>query len=221
MLTIGPYFHADFSYQQKPGELAVPLNLAIEWATSQGACRIPLFRAPWATPPKLGLHHVVFRRSDLPCDMECSADEPIENFLSLDALLLAIYKHWQILRSPFDVLNELATSLPLSNHGTKVIYDTGLLHPDIEARGFRLNTCFKEPEHSLVQIGWESTNARTRFHTCVLAFKLDAAGSTVFAEWIPNLESGICQLLDAELRRLAPSDPRQILTDAGRQLLIA
>jgi len=224
-VTLGPFFTTANS-SEPVSEQIVPLNLAIEWSSPHEARRLLLFRhRPPYCPDRIRLEQIVFRRSDLPCDMECQAyqaiDTPAGIFLPLEALLAALYRSCEIARPLRDLLNELVAVVPIYNRGIGQIRTEGLLTPEAEARGFRLNTFFQESELIYAQLGWESKSQSTRFHVCLATFQWHPDRRLNHGSWVTPREVGVSQILADELHRLVRGNPTALLSEAGINFLKA
>ena len=222
-ITLGPFFTAGQPSPQVNAQISA-LRLAMEWSNSNHATSIPLFRSilPYA-PDRTRLEHILFRTSDLPCDIECllyqAIDTPEGTFIPLDALLLALYRNSLISRTIFQLLNELAAVVPLRNSVTSPISTKGLLSTEAEARGFRLNAAFEEAGLIYAQIGWEAECSPTRFHVCAAVFRSKPNLSLDEGKWIAQQDVGASQILSDELHRLVPGKPSNLLKKAGLQFL--
>jgi hypothetical protein len=223
-IAFGPFFASAHATQQVSGQI-VPLNLAMEWSSPSEALRIPLFcqRLSYAQD-RIRLEHIVFRGSDLPCDMECQEYQAIHTatgvFLPLEGLLVALYRSCEIYRSVFQILNEFAAIVPLHATVTSPLASTGLLATEAERRGFRLNALFQESGLTYAQIGWEPECRSTRFHVCLASFRPGPAGEWDAGNWMAHGDIGVSQLLADELHRLVPGAPVDLLSRAGRRLLL-
>lgn len=222
-ITLGPFFatapHPDLACKH-----IRPLNLVVEWSSPQRATRIHLFRfIPPSASAHVRLEHVLFRQTDLPFDIECPADQVIDSsegtFLPLDALLTALYRAFGGPRSIPQLLNELAAIVPLHSPLTKPIVGLGLLKPEVEAMGFRLNSFHPIPGQVWVQFGWQPASSATRFHVCVAVLSLTRAKQLNTGEWMTQREMGTYQLLDEDLHRLFPGSPMRLLSASGIQML--
>jgi hypothetical protein len=224
-ITLGPFLTSVHTIQPASDGI-VPLNLAMEWSNPNRATRIPLFREllPYS-PDRLRFEHIFFRHRDLPCDLECLDYQVIEGtqgaFLSLDALLAALYAGCRISRSIFQLLNELAEVVPLHSTVTNPITTKGILAPEAEALGFRLNAVFPERGLIYAQIGWEADCRSMRFHVCVATFRQGTAGKCSGAKWIPKRDTGVSRILTLELHRIVPGNPNDLFTEVGLQFLKA
>jgi hypothetical protein len=202
----------------------LPLNLAMEWANFREARQIHLFRhRPPHAPDRIRLDHVVFHERELPCEIECQDYKTVQTpkgaFLPLDGLLTAMYRSGDISRPVFETLDELAAVVPLQSRVSHPILSTGLLVPQAEARGFRLNALFQESGRVLAQFAWESGGRRVRFHACLASFQPDRTGRLDSGEWVAERETGLCQVLAHELHRLVPGNPHNLLSKAGLFLI--
>jgi hypothetical protein len=115
-ITIGPFFAKAFSDVISFGPVQL-LNLVLEWATPERAISIPLFRGGGPHDQnQLRLHHILLRRENLPCDLQCPAYQVVtsdtDEFLPLDALLAALFQGDQIRRPVFSILKELSSVIP-------------------------------------------------------------------------------------------------------------
>lgn len=223
VITLGPFFTPEHSSQPANTEI-VPLSLAVEWANANTAIRIPLFRRPLRhAPDRIRLENVVFRRSDLPSDMECQEYQVIDTmegrFLPLDALLAALYSTGEIARPIFSVLEELAAQVPFHNALRKPIAAQSLLSPEAETRGFRLNAVFHESGLIYAQVGWEPECQSTRFHVCAVSFRTSPGSRLEAVSWVAPREIGVCQMLSKELRRIVRGDPMGLFSESGIQLM--
>jgi hypothetical protein len=222
-ISLGPFFIRDGSSQGSSCEV-LPLKLAVEWANADQAVRIPLFRRLLKhAPDRIRLEHIVFRRRDLPCDMECQENQVSETFegtfLPLDALLAARYGAGTISRPVFSVLNELAALVPLQETVTNRITQTGLLLAEADKRGFRLNAVFQEAGLFYAQIGWEPDCLPTRLHVCLASFRPGSAQNLQEVQWMLGHEVGISEVLSGELRRLVPGNAIDLFSQAGADFL--
>ena len=196
----------------------------MEWSNSKQAISIPLFRqVVLHAPDRIRLEHIFFRRGDLPCDVECLDYQAIVTsegtILPLDSLLLALYRNCVISRTIFQLLNELATVVPLSNSLTSPIPTKGLLATEAEARGFRLNAVFQELGLIYAQIAWEAECSPTRFHVCTAAFRSKPCQSLDEGKWIAQQDVGVSQVLSDELHRLVPGKPYNLFRKEGLRFL--
>lgn len=222
-ISLGPFFIRGGSSQGSSCEV-VPMKLAVEWANADHAVRIPLFRRLLEhAPDRIRLEHIVFRRSDLPCKMECQENQVSETsqgtFLPLGALLAECYRTGKISRPVFSVLNELAALAPLQEPVTNRITKTGLLLAKAEARGFRLNAVVQDAGLFYAQVGWEPEGSSTRLHVCCASFGSGTPQNLEEVQWMPPGEIGMSAVLAGELRRLVPGKAIDLFNQAGIHFL--
>jgi|SRR5208282_3414930 len=222
-LTLGPFF-TTARFTLPKSDLIVPLNLEMEWSTAKKATRIPLFRhLPPHAPESIRLEHIVFRRVDLPCDLECRENQTVTTpeviYLPLDPLLGALYRRREISRPVFQLLNDLVAVVPLRSRVSNPITTRGLLAAEAEAKGFRLNAVFREDAAICAQIGWESGCRSLRFHACLASFKRSPNRALHPGIWRIAGEIGVAQILADQLHQLKPGNPLDLLSETGIQLL--
>ena len=197
-----------------------PLRLHIEWAGPNTFGQIPLFRRDSGqTGGTMRLEELVFDRKELPFDLECFEYQvtriPHAVFLPLDSLLAALYGRFDVRRSVCQVLSELASTVLLNYPVRRLITVHGLLAPEVEAAGFRLNTVLREGRSIFANIAWQADSRASRFHTCVCKFEMSKTGAPNEGTWQPVVIPGVAQLLTGELRQLSPSAPRKLFSPAG------
>jgi len=202
----------------------VPLNLVMEWANPARTWRLPLFcrRRPTGGYRRR-LEHIVFRRGELPCHIECPAYQvargPDGEYLPLDALLGKMLRTRAITRPVFRVLNDLASAVPLDTGITRPITAQGLLVAEAETHGFRLNSAFEDAGQIYAQIAWEPDCRPARFHTCAAAFSRKPGGKLGAGHWLNQRETGVARALAEEFHRLLPGTPSLLFSDTGVHFL--
>jgi hypothetical protein len=218
-ITLGPIF-TPVNAALHPRSQIVPLNLVMEWANPARAWRLPLFRRqPPNGADRIRLEHIVFRRGELPCHIECPAYQvahaPDGEYLPLDALLGKMLQTRLITRPVFRLLNDLASAVPLDNSITRPITAKGLLASNLEMQGFRLNTAFEHAGQICAQIGWEPECRPTRFHSCAAAFNRKPGKNLDTGYWLDCPEMGVARALAEEFHRLLAGAPIQLFSEAG------
>jgi hypothetical protein len=226
-LTFGPYFISACGAPSGAHTVnqVVPLGVSLEWAHAHAAVSIPLFRhRPRHAPGRLRLENVVFKRGELPFGLQCSQYQVVETpfddtFLPAEALLVALYAKYEVGRSILSVLAELASLVPLYNSVQFPLAGEGLLVPQAQRNGFRLNSIIRERGQIHTDIGWRPAGQDYVFHTCLCTFRCAHAGSNDPGQWKAHSVIGVAQLLACELHRLVPGLPEKLFTPVGRHLL--
>lgn len=222
-LTIGPLFTGHAAPVPQSATVA-PIGLQVEWAGANEMAAIPLYcYRPKHAPRRLRLEHIMFAAERLPFALECSDYQVIETaqgtYLPLEALLSGLYAKYQVGRSIFVVLAELAELVSLSGSVRHPIARPGLLIPQLEQKGFLLNSVFRDGQRIVAEIGWRSPHQEYLFHTCLCEFGCRNIGHGNTGAWKPTSLIGVHQPLARELHRLAPGTPDTLLTSAGRDFL--
>lgn len=222
-LTIGPLF-TGHSVSVAESVTIAPLGFQVEWAGADEMAAIPLYRyRPKHTSNRLRLDRIVFAVERLPFALDCSEYQVVETargtYLPLEGLLSQLYAKFQVSRSIFVVLAELAELMPLSGSVRHPIGRAGLLIPQVEKKGFLLNSVFREGDRVVAEIGWRPPFQEYVFHTCLCEFGCRKTGGGDTGVWKPTSLTGVHQPLSRELRRLAPGAPDTLLTSAGRYFL--
>lgn len=222
-LTLAPFFNEAPPSDSGCKEI-VPLQMQVEWASPKAAVVIPLFRyRPQPSTDKLRLEHIVVSSAQLPFEVECSPYHAVESpsgvFLPLEGLLSALYARHRIGRSIFALLEELAGLVPLYGSVRHPIATPGLLVPQVESRGFILNTVVHGDGRLFVEIGWKPRSQEYVFHVGLCAFNDADVEYGHPGVWIRPGVIGVAQLLSRELRQLISGEPRRLLTPAGLKLL--
>jgi hypothetical protein len=216
-ITIGPFFTL---YQ--PAE-ALPAGIAgtgtsIEWSSPEAAVQIPLFRHRPGRTTRFGIESVVLRSIDLPCDITCAAGHVIEvagkSYVPLEGLLAALYRSEG--RRPIrDLLRELVTMVPLQASFQNLAPAGGLI-PAAEEKGYGLAKAARDGEDILIELGWQPAENASLLHVGNGAMH---SHSPKKEAWIESPIPGVSALLAAELHRLLPGPPSEILSDRGWQYL--
>ena len=218
-LDLGPYclrYHgAEFS-----SPAVVHLGFGLEWASPAGAQRIPLLsRRPLDSLKQPRLESILFPVSQLSFSVECPEYQILEGpqgpFAPLESLLVALYRRFDVHRSIFEVLAEIASSIPLPGTVTKPVLANGLLTQEAEARGFRLNMVVHCDDQVLAQIAWKPRDNEYRFHVASCEF----GPNNREGKWIKPRVIGASELLSGELRQIAQGPPCSILSAAGESLV--
>ena len=222
-LTIGPFLTAEQASNSANSKI-VPLGFQLEWATALQAVAIPVFRhVTEHAPNRLRLQNVVFASAQLPFDLECSepqvVDTPNGTYLPLEALLSQLYSSYEVGRSIFAVLTELAELMPLSGSVRRPIAAPGLLIPEAEQKGFVLNSVVRNGKQIFAEIGWRPPNQGYVFHTCICDFAHGQAQNGDEGTWKPTCLTGVHQPLARELRVLAPGKPGTLFTPYGLRVV--
>ena len=222
-IILGPYFVGRL--QTKLSETGVsPLKLTMEWATPAKSYAIHLFRnRSVSLQDRTRLEHLVFPEQELSCDIEYQEWKATRTqnglFLPLDALLGALYGPGNTARPIFETLSELASAVQLDlllNHSVQA---SGMLTPEAEARGFRLNAVFPDSDQVHVQLAWQPADNTNRFHVCLANFSTTPGGELNAGEWTPERETGVCRALAVELHKSVAGPPRGLLSESGRILI--
>ena len=220
-IILGPFFStAPALALSCPDVVSLPLQL--EWASADKANQIPVFinrrGRTHATGP-LRLEHLVFPRNLLPLDLECSSYQvlhtPISVFLPLEALLVELYRRFDVGRSILQVLTELASLVPLESPTRRPVSGEGLLVAAAESAGFRLNTVISDGIRLYPEICWQVPGHATRFHACLCVFEGDQKTGLGQGIWQPPGLIGVAPLLAYELHRVAPGAPRAVFSATG------
>lgn len=195
----------------------------MEWATSTKSYAIHLFRNhPVSFQDRTRLEHLVFPEQELPCNIEYQEWKVARTlnglFLPLDALLAALYGPGNSARPIFETLSELASGVQFDRLDNS-IHTSGMLTPEAEARGFRLNAVFPDSDQVHVQLAWQPADNTNRFHVCLANFSTTPTGQLNAGEWTPERETGVCKALAAELHKLVAGPPRRLLSESGRILI--
>lgn len=222
-LTIGPLITTHPGSASRDPRIA-PLGLQIEWATPTGAAAIPLFRhMPQHAPNRLRLEHIVFASERLPFDLECSEHQVLETaagvYLPAEALLSQLYSRYCVERSIFVVLTELAGLTPLNGSVRCPIAEPGLLIPQVEQRGFILNSVIHDADRIYAEIGWRPVVNENVFHTCICEFACAQSGDDHAGVWVGPSLIGVHEPLSRALRHLVPGPPGTLFTPLGLNLL--
>ncbi len=224
-LRIGPLFTSCSSPQLADARIT-PLGLQMEWATARKGTAIPLFRRiSQHAPNRLRLEHIVFASDRLPFDLECSEHYVVETrlgvYLPAEALLAELYSRFQVTRSVFGVLSELAGLVALSGSVRCPIATPGLLIPQAERKGFVLNSVTGQGDRVFAEIGWRPSVQRYVFHTCVCEFVCSPVGHYDAGIWRAPTLIGVHGPLLLELRHLVCGNPDTMFTPSGRSLIAA
>ena len=222
-LTIGPLL-TGHPVPVPEGVTVAPIGLQVEWASAHEMAAIPLCRyRPGYASNRIRLEHIVIAAERLPFALECSEHQVVETalgvYLPLEALLSELYARYQVGRSIFVVLAELAELMPLSGSVRHPIARPGLLIPQVEQKGFVLNSVFRERERIVSEIGWRPPHQEYVFHTCLCEFGCRNIGDGNKGVWKPTSLIGVHQPLARELHRLVPGAPGTLLTCIGRDFL--
>jgi hypothetical protein len=211
-LVIGPYFSHIHAETAASGQV-VPLGIQMEWATTDAAVTIPIFRARRNNgPDRLTLERIVVSSCQLPFYVECARYHVIETsaglFLPLEALLAGLYEEHRACRSIFQVLTELGTLVPLGHPSRPLSASLELLNPEAERQGFVLSAVVADESGVYAEIGWRPPQQSYVFHTCICAFNRTLAGTPGQGRWQQAGTSGVGQVLSRELQRVfaVPSD---------------
>jgi hypothetical protein len=187
-----------------------PLEIQLECANHLQAIKIPLFRyRPSFAPDRFRAEDVVFAATELPFKLECSELQIVkaadQTFLPVGALLEALYARWQVQRSIFAILTELASNIPLEAAISRCPADAQwhLVAP-AEEHGFRVRHIIQDRDRIYVEIGWRPPTSAYVFHTCVRQFRCLAGGDIRAVRWAPSGLGGISLLLERELKHLVP-----------------
>lgn len=224
-ITFGPYFRADPA-TGGAGEEVLPLNIAMEWANPREFLSFHIFRRRSSrAPDRIGLEHLIFPAHELPREMACQDCEAVQTqngpFVALEGLLAAMYRRGEISRPVFETLEELASLVPFDSRVSRPISPSGLLLPSAETQGYRLNAVYRDSDRVLAHLAWQPEGKPTRFHVCAASFRSNPDRHLDPGEWLPERERGLCQVLSAELHRLVPGRPGDLMSEAGRLLLTA
>ncbi len=216
-LTIGPLLTP---YEPPTGTLPagiVALETSIEWASPSAAVQVPLFRHRRGQTIRFGIEDLVVRSDDLPCDITCAAAHVTEaggvSYVPIEGLLYALYRT-EAPRPICALLREMAEVVPLQSYYRNPGPAGGLI-PAGERNGFCLATVRRSEHELLIELGWRASETAI-LHTVngVLAFQGQDKGA-----WIESPIPGIAKLLSAEMHRLLPRLPGDLLSDRGRQYL--
>jgi hypothetical protein len=222
-LTLGPFITTAYVSAPSFAEL-VALGLQLEWANEYAASKIPLFRRCLrnASGP-VRLEHLLFARNELPLDLECPEHQVVETtggtFLPMEALMSALYTLYVVNRSILQVLAELASVVPLHCPIRHPIMRHGLLVPQAEAAGFRLNTVIREGSRVYAGIGWQPAGHSNRFHAGVCMFKPNHNGEMDDGTWQKAGVIGVASLLARELYDRISGTPLDCFTPTGLAIL--
>lgn len=215
-VTLGPYFLPCHASRDCSSGI-VPLGFGLEWATPGYSKTIPLFcRREPKLRNRIRLERILFPISQLPFSLECpshqiiqEADEP---FAPMESLLVGLYKRFDVRRSIFEALAEIASLVPLHGSVAQPILRRGLLLDQIEQRGFRLNALFHDAEATIAEITWQAPQNGYRFHVCLCAY----APNSDEGEWMKSSIIAVSQLLSDELQQISQGAPAAILAPAGK-----
>lgn len=222
-LTFGPYFTSTPFVGEVAKQGFQTLGLACEWASPNTTSKIDLLRyRPAHAPGQCRLEHLVFRADQLSCHLRCHSFQVVQRaattYLPLEALLLQLYRTWNVPRHIFTVLGEVASLVPLHSSVSRPITKMGLLVAPAEAQGFRLNTVISHDGELFSEIAWQPNSQACRFHVCICRFE---AGKLDSGYWQKPGLLGVSQLLAQPLRQLIGGPPCGLFTAAGKQLLLA
>lgn len=220
-IVLGPYLLPGKTTETAKCGL-VPLGITLEWATTSNAVCIPLYRyCPPHCTQRTRLEHIVLPVDRLAIPIECPHDHTVTSkqgaFVPLEAVLLGLYRNYQIERSVFAVLGELAALVRLHGTVSKPIPGSGFLNPKAEERGFRLNTVIRASSRLVGEIVWEPPTQNYRFHVCLCSF--GTGGQPGKGKWVKSSVVGVSLLLHDELRRICSDPPISPLASAGVLLL--
>ena len=154
--------------------------------------------------------------------MECPEYQVVTTprglFLPVESLLFQLHQVYEVQRSIFSVLGDLALLVPLHGTVSKPILTKGLLVAEAEQRGFRLNTLLRTDNKLVAEIVWAPSDQTYRFHVCLCSFP---DGSPEPGTWVEPGMIGISQLLRGALRHMIPGPPASLLSAAGSSILKA
>lgn len=200
----------------------LPLNRTVEWATPHACIAIPLFacRQPRSASHGLRLHELLFKDEALPFDTECPEYQAIEmggqQYWPLESLLVGLYEGYNVCRPINELLADLSRAFHLYSGVRSRIQEEGLLTPEAESLGFRLNMIVRDQGRVFGEITWQPSDGRTRFATRVFEVRArDTAGASVTGQWVPPSLISIGQVLSRELRRVVSGGPENVLSKAG------
>lgn len=223
-LRIGPFFTGMSLHAPARRNEAPSLGVQIEWADEHVGAAIWLFRRRLKYAPKrLRFEDVIFPASEVPFDFACSEYQVVETrlgtFLPLDALLAALFTRYQLARSVFAILDELASLVPLEARANYSEDAGGFLMPEVESKGFKLQNVIRDGDRLYAEIGWRPCGRRYAFHTSICQFQYTADGRIHGGQWKPHGVIGVAQLLARELRRLVPGGPENLFSLQGWECL--
>ena len=198
-----------------------PLGISIEWATPKIAPRIALFRQSSLPCGPARLEHILVYVGQLPFSIECLdchvLEDPAGTFLPLESVLAHLYQTHNGARCIFDLLSDLTTRIPIRNKLVRPFNRSGLLIPEVETRGYFLNTGLQGDQGLIAEIGWRPREGHAAFHVGLCKFGPDNPVGD--AQWVSGLTIGISQLLSLELRRGTPGNPASLFTPLGLYLV--
>ena len=228
-LSLGPFFTLHPTPISETPE-ASSLGITLEWSCAAQVACVPLFRRKprdqGKLPPHLRvepkhprLREILCRQQDLPLDVEFIEADAMDTsegmFISLEALLLALYRQHSPQRHIHTVLRELVELVPLHSSVAHPVADPdGLLAPEVEARGYRITTILADGNAKVVDVGWRPTPTASPIHAGLTEFQKELLG-----KWLPTAEVGVTQLLAEDLQKVVGT-PNALLTEKGKKFLL-
>jgi hypothetical protein len=215
----GPYLVA----APMPGiahETVRPLGVTVEWATSTAAPRIALFSKNSQQRGAVRLEHILVNIEQLPFSIECYEFSVIEHsagiFLPLESVLAHLYQTHNGARCIFDLLGDLTNRIPVQNTLVRPLNRHGLLVPEVECRGYFLNTFLAGDQGFIAEIAWRTRGSHVSFHVGLCKFRPNEPIGG--AQWVSSGSIGVSELLLRELRRSAAGNPTNLFTPLGLEL---
>jgi hypothetical protein len=220
-ITIGPFFSTVPQMEAVCPAMA-NLGIQMEWASSARAVQVQLFNRQLRSG-RLRLEHLLFAQRKLDFDVPCAEHQIVQTangvFLPLEGLLVGLYETHEVSRRIQQVLEELASVVPLENKVSKPILKPGYLVAEAEAQGFILNTLMPEGSQLYAEIVWRNKRSPYRFHTCICRFSLNQDAVLDEGAWVPAGTVTAGTLLARDLHRFVPGAPREMFSLQGIHLL--
>ena len=237
-LSLGPFF-TKVKTAKPAGSLVDPAGFAMEWSTARKNSTIEVFEYfPKHLVERTRIENLVVREKDVPISFDCSElhviGTPQGTFVSLEAVLFALYDQRLVSRPIVEVLRDLADHVTFYSYASTTVTGEGLLAPEAESRGFQLWSII--PTYGTVNvITGESTSFSQEF-SAGIGWRPGNKGCYLFAGavlctfsagskapprcvWASNCHPGVAPLLEQELRRIVPGEPINLFTAGGLETI--
>ena len=230
-IVLGPYFVGATQNPDEPAKVSenvIGVGVAMEFATANRSYRIPLFRKIYSfDPSRFQLENLQLHSKDIPCDVEYrpffATETAVGTFIPLDAVLAGIFREFKVQRSLLAVLTELSDTIAL---GFPFSCLAGCLIDSLAKDGFELSLQNSYGRSVCGVVCWVPPSQRNQPQRGgILVSSVDfrprpdgSLGKGSWKEpWKESVSSELCRLL----RDRAPGTPLEILTELGKEKLLA
>ncbi len=226
-LTIGPLFIRSTPSSCPTAEIE-PLGLSLEMATAQASFRAPLYRKLCTYMEKCELTDILLQAVDLPFEFFhrpiFAVQTQTDPLVPLEAFLVGLYGEYRVLRSVFAVFTELREMVEFSGGGTCQF------QPLVRAAatlGFAVSSIDSYGRRLFVDVDWippqdrGQTPRKLSIDSTAVDFRPRPEGALDKGKWVEPKDCFARVLLTAELRKVVPSDPISLFTEAGKAELLS